>query len=577
MSNCLIRFGKKKFLLQFSIAAFFAFIVCGCSVSTHIFAQSSDSTVQISAPKFDDGRPNFLLIVADDLGYADLGVFGGEIGTPNLDALAASGYQLTNFHTAPTCSPTRAMLFSGTDNHLVGLGVMGEIKHNLPPEVQAQPGYEGYINNRVLTLPELLRDAGYRTYMAGKWHLGLEEHASPFARGFEKTYALLEGGAGHLSNMNVVPFNDRDHALYREDGELTGVPKKFYSTEFYASKIVEYLNEDKHSDRPFMAYLSFTAPHWPLQAPSESIARYKGAYDEGYDVFFDRRLARQKELGLISARTTGHPLILEKPWVELSEADRQREAKAMEIYAAMVNDLDTQVGRVIQALKDIGEYENTVIFFMSDNGAQNGSMSYMERLPGYNEFLARCCDNSMENMGAANSFVMYRSGWARVSGVPTRYFKSQTTEGGIRSPAILNYPASKEGAGRYDEFLSVMDVMPTFLALAGVDHPQQFQGREILPMKGASMAAILDGQKSAIHPPEYTMGWQLNNHRALKKGNWKIVMTHPPLGDGTWNLYDLSKDPFEHHDLSDAYPIKLEALIHEWDEYVAENGVFLPN
>jgi arylsulfatase len=552
-------------------------LLCACSDNPYLYSSSETPSADSTASNMNEERPNFLLIVADDLGYADLGAFGGEIGTPNLDALARSGHQLTNFHTAPTCSPTRSMLFSGTYNHLAGLGVMGEIKHRLPPDVQTQPGYEGYLNDRVAALPELLRDAGYRTYMAGKWHLGLEEKNSPHARGFDKTYTLLEGGAGHLSNMNVVPFNDRDHALYRKNGDMTGVPDNFYSTEFYANKIIDYLNEDQDSDKPFMAYLSFTAPHWPLQAPSESINRYKGAYDEGYEVFFERRLARQKELGLISDVTTGHPLLIQKPWAELSEEEKQRESKAMEIYAAMVNDLDTHVGRVIQALKDIGEYDNTVIFFMSDNGAQNGSMSYMSRLmPGFDAFLARCCDNSLENMGSANSFVMYGSGWARVSGVPTRFFKSQTTEGGIRSPAILHYPASQEHAGMYDKFLSVMDVMPTFLNLAGVDHPEQYQGRDILPMKGKSMAAILNGEKNAIHPADHTMGWELNNHRALKKGQWKIVMTHPPLGDGTWKLYDLSKDPFEHHDLSNSRPDQLANLLQEWDRYVKENGIFLP-
>jgi arylsulfatase len=579
MLNISAEFQELKFFMRAAVTALCVIAISGCSDNVTSSSQSNGLSSESStpAPKKKDERPNFLLIVADDLGYADLGVFGGEIGTPNLDALAMSGTQLTNFHTAPTCSPTRAMLFSGTYNHLAGLGVMGEIKHRLPPEVQSQAGYEGHINERVVTLPELLRDAGYRTYMAGKWHLGLEEHSSPHARGFERTYTLLEGGAGHLSNMNVVPFNTRDHALYRENGEMTGVPEDFYSTEFYADKIIEFINEDKHSDKPFMAYLSFTAPHWPLQAPKESIERFKGKYDEGYEVFFERRLARQKELGLVSDDTSGHPLLLQKPWDELSEEERLKETRAMEIYAAMVNDLDTHVGRVIQTLKDTGEYDNTVIFFMSDNGAQNGSMSYMSRLmPKFNDFLARCCDTSIENMGAPNSFVMYGSGWARVSGVPTRFFKAQTTEGGIRSPAILNHPASPGNSGRYDEFLSVMDVMPTFLSLAGVDHPQQYQGRDVLPMKGATMAPILEGQKSAIHPADHTMGWELNNHRALKKGQWKIVMTHPPLGDSTWKLYDLSKDPFEHHDLSGTNPDKLASMLQEWDRYVEENGIFLP-
>lgn len=521
-------------------------------------------------------QPNFLLIVADDLGYSDLGVFGGEIGTPNIDQLATSGVQLTNFHTASTCSPTRSMLLSGTDNHIAGVGAMNEAKRmmKLPGEVLASPGYAGHLNDRVAALPEVLNASGYRTYMAGKWHLGYEDNQSPHARGFEKTFTLLEGGAGHLSNMNAIPFHKKKHALYRENGESSAPPEDFYSTEFYANTLIQYLKEDKDSDKPFFGYLAFTAPHWPLQAPKESIARFKGKYDEGYEVFFERRIARLKELGLISEDETGQDLIDAEPWDSLSSEEQQRYARAMEIYAAMVSDLDRYVGEVIQALKDMGEYDNTVIFFMSDNGAEAGQLDWA---PKFDEFYARCCDPSIDNMGAANSFVLYDSGWARVSGAPSRYFKSYTTQGGILSPAIIYDPRSDEAKGRYDEFLSVMDIMPTFLDLAGIEHPgSEFQGREVVPMKGASMSSILDGKKQSIHGPDYVMGWELHYHRALRKGNWKITFSRPPLGDNTWKLYDLSSDPFEHHDLSKKHPEKMTEMLADWDNYVEENGVYVP-
>jgi len=528
------------------------------------------------APETSAKRPNFLLIVADDLGYSDLGVFGGEIGTPNLDSLASSGLQLTNFHTAATCSPTRSMLLTGMDNHRAGLGSMQEAKRMLkiPPEYANSSGYAGHLNDRVAALPEVLKDAGYRTYMTGKWHLGHGEDQSPSARGFDKTFTLLAGGAGHLSGMKAVPLGDHEHALYRENGKLTTAPSEFYSTEYYANNLIQYLKDDQKSDKPFFAYLAFTAPHWPLQAPAESIARFKGKYDEGYEAFFQKRLERLKELGLIDASETGQDLVMAKPWSKLSDDEKLEQARIMEIYAAMVNDLDTYVGNVIQTLKDTGEYDNTVVLFMSDNGAEHSTLKY---IPGMQEYKEACCDLSLENMGAANSYVFQEPAWARVSGAPSKYFKGHTTEGGILSPAILSYPKAEKGQGRYDEFLSVMDVMPTFLDMAGITHPHPiFNGREVLPMKGASMSALFEGDKNSIHGDDYVMGWELHFHRAIRKGDWKITYSRPPLGDNTWKLYDLANDPFEHHDLSEQNPEKLAELIGEWDKYVEENNVYVP-
>jgi len=546
---------------------------CSSEEPAEFVQNVAESTAEtVSAEK----KPNFLLIVADDLGYSDLGVFGGEIGTPTLDELANSGIQLTNFHTAATCSPTRSMLLTGMDNHLAGLGAMNEAKRGLklPEEVMASPGYAGHLNNRVAALPEVLKEAGYRTYMSGKWHLGHGDEQSPHARGFDKTFTLLEGGAGHLSNMNVIPFNKREHALYRKNGEMTGIPDDFYSTEFYANTLIDYLQEDKDSEKPFFAYLAFTAPHWPLQAPKESIERFKGRYDEGYEVIFNQRIAKQKALGLITEKETGQDLIDASPWDALSGEEKARQIRAMEVYAAMVNDMDMYIGKVVQALKDIGEYENTVIFFMSDNGSEYGTLDWM---PNKKEFIERCCDDSLENMGAANSYVLYDSGWARVSGAPSKYFKSHTTQGGILSPAIVHYPQAENTTGRYTEFLSVMDIMPTFLDLAGVTHPApEFQGREVLPMKGASMSPILDGSSQKVHGPDYMMGWELHYHKAVRKGDWKITFSRPPLGDNTWKLYDLSSDPFEHHDLSETHPEKMQEMLAEWERYAEENGVYVP-
>jgi arylsulfatase len=559
-----------------------ALLISACSVEDNnqevTQSQTEEKTISnVEAPAKKEKRPNFLLIVTDDLGYSDLGVFGGEIGTPNLDALAASGTQITNFHTAVTCSPTRSMLLTGMDNHLAGVGAMFEAKGlmKIPPEYANSPGYAGHLNNRVAVLPEILKSAGYRTYMSGKWHLGKGEDQSPNARGFEKTFTLLEGGAGHLSNMSAFPSRDnRNHALYRKNGEMTDLPEDFYSTEFYANNLINYLQEDRESEKPFFAYLTFTAPHWPLQAPAESIARYKGKYDEGYEAFFEKRIARQKELGLIDQSETGQELLDAKPWADLNEEEQRRQAKTMEIYAAMVNDIDIYVGKVIQTLKDIGEYENTVIFFMSDNGADHQTLSF---IPGFDEYQQACCDLSTENMGAENSYVFLEAGWARVSGAPSRFFKSYTTQGGILSPAILSYPKAEKAVGRYSEFLSVMDVTPTFLDLAGVSHPAPtFQGREVLPMKGASFSSILDGEQEGIHAEDYVMGWELHYHRAIRKGDWKITYSRPPLGDNTWKLYDLSTDPFEHHDLSAQQPEKLAELLQEWDKYVEENNVYVP-
>jgi arylsulfatase len=534
---------------------------------------SASQTVAIASDA--QRRPNILLIVADDLGYTDLGAFGGEINTPNLDELAEAGMVLSNFHTNSACSPTRSMLLSGTDNHRAGLGSMPMIMRMYTPELLDEPGYEGVLNFSVAAMPELLQDAGYRTYMTGKWDLGLTNELAPASRGFERSYVLLEGGGSHLNDMGILAGTTK--AKYAEDGMPTKLADNFYSTKVYAEKMIEYLQQGQADETPFFAYLSFTAPHWPLQAPQESIAKYHGRYDAGYEVLLEQRLRRQKELGLIKADAAGPDLSQVKRipgWDELTDDEKKRSARTMEIYAAMVDDVDHYVGSVIDALKEIGEYENTFIVFMSDNGAQR-SLD-MDRAFGIGEAIEICCDNSYENMGNANSYIGPAPGWPRVSTGSNSLHKTFPTEGGTRVPAIISYPNRIDPGQYHDGFISVMDIMPTFLDLAETEHPgDTYKGREVVAMSGTSINNMMQGQVASVHGEEYVMGWELFGRHALRKGHWKIVQIPPPFGSGEWELFNLADDPLEANDLTEQKPEKLQEMLGLWAKYVRENGVII--
>lgn len=518
-------------------------------------------------------RPNILLIVADDLAYTDLGVYGGEIGTPNLDALAREGVTFTDFYAASTCSPTRAMLLSGTDNHLAGLGTMAG--DHVGGQFGA-PGYETYLNFRVAALPELLRDAGYHTYMSGKWHLGVEDHVAPAARGFERSFALLNGGGGHFSDMGM--FSADAPAQYRDDGRPVELPADFYSTRFYAERMIEYIDSDHGDGRPFFGYLAFSAPHWPLQAPDASIAHFRGRYDEGYDALHASRLAKAKQLGLIAEDVEPHPGAAGEPaWEELSDEQRRIRAREMEIYAAMVHDLDAYVGRVLDHLRAIGEYENTFIFFMSDNGAEGHRVA--STWPHLGDWVAECCDNSYDNMGRASSYVDYGPSWARAGIGPFRMYKGFVNEGGIRVPAIAAFGGRLAAGTVHRHPVTVKDVMPTLLALAEAAHPVEaggvYQSRDVLPMQGRSMWPVLTGEAESVHGDGWVMGWELFGRRAIRQGDWKLTWTTAPYGPADWELFHLGEDPGEIHDLSAAHPERKQALLELWDGYVAENGVIV--
>ena len=532
-------------------------------------AQSQPGTEDPAAVT--DERPNILLIVLDDVGYTDLGAFGGEIETQNLDALATGGLLLTNFHSGATCSPTRSMLMSGTDNHIAGLGTMAE---ELKDNQKGNPGYEGYLNERVAALPDLLLDAGYHTYMTGKWHLGMTEETSPAGRGFEKSFALLPGGGGHFDDLGLSgPPHHK--APYRQNGKSVQLPTDFYTTRDFTTRMIDYLEADKADDKPFFAYLSYSAPHWPLQAPDASIAKYAGRYDDGYEALFERRIAALKERGLIAADVESWPgLEGEKSWAELTEEEKKYQSRLMEIYAAMIDDIDVYLGQLLAYLRERGELENTFIFVMSDNGAEGHDLSLQ---PEFGDWIKTCCDNSYENMGKANSYLYYGANWARAGVGPFRMFKGYNSEGGIRVPAFVNYPRLVAAGDSHDKFISVMDVMPTLLELTGVQHPgANYKGREVVAMKGTSMLGVLSGEQDAVHPADYAMGWELFGKRAMRKGDWKVNYVPQPLGAGEWQLFNLAEDPAEAHNVAASAPAKLNELITLWDEYAAANNVVLP-
>ncbi|WP_047170572.1 arylsulfatase [Novosphingobium sp. Rr 2-17] len=543
---------------------------------------SSAATVAPAGSAQEAVRPNFLVIVADDLGWSDLGAFGGEIATPNLDALANQGVRFTGFHTAPTCSPTRSMLLSGVDNHEAGIGTMVESR---PASLANRPGYEGYLNDRVASIAELLQQGGYNTIMAGKWHLGLTQDRGPAARGFAHSYALLQGLGNHFGADQQGAWKKLGaNALYREDGKLVQYPVGRYSADYFADRLIGFLDESAQDKRPFFAYLTFTTPHWPMQAPAETIAKYKGRYDAGYEALRAQRLERQKQLGLVSLDQKPHALDKIKPWDSLSPQEKAIEARKMEVYAAMVDRMDQNVGRVIAELKRLGRYDDTVIIFLSDNGPEGSEIDTPFQVRGVPGALKKLgIDNRLENIGNATSYVGYGAGWAQANSSPSWLVKGYPTEGGTRVSAFaVGKGVVGERIARGN--LNVTDIAPTLLDLAGLTQPATFKNRPILPFEGKTLVPVLTDKASEVRGPSEPVGTELFYRRALRKGDWKAVYLPPSrstyprdgVGDGKWQLFNIATDPAESTDLGAAQPTKLAELVADWDRYAADKGVALP-
>jgi len=525
-----------------------------------------------SASQAGDERPNILLIMADDLGYTDIGAFGSEIRTPNIDSLARSGVAMTNFYAAPTCSPARAMLLTGMDNHFTGFGTMAE---HLAVNQRGQPGYEGYLSKDTVTVATLLRDAGYHTYMAGKWHIGSGQGMRPHERGFEHSFALMQGGASHFSDMKRM-LNVYPRTIYLDEGEeIDSLPDDFYSSAFFTDRIIENIEEHRADGTPFFAWLSFSAPHWPLQVPDEHLDLYAGIYDEGYDVYRQRRLKAAQRAGLIPPDIGEFPRLPRvTPWEDLSTEERRYSARVMEIYSAMVEQLDYHVGRLVSYLQKTSQYDNTMIIVLSDNGAEgNDRMQLLDNAT----WVPANFDLSYENLGKVNSYGFPGPGWGQVSSAPLRLFKAYLTEGGLRVPMVLVYDKIKASAGYNTQLARIQDLAPTFLELAETDQPGPiYEGRPVRAMTGRSLLPMLTGQKEKIYGSEEVLGWELFGHRAIRRGDWKLLWADGKNGSNTWQLYNIAEDPREIVDMAPSQPERLQNMIALWEEYSRNNNVILP-
>lgn len=543
-----IRKTTQRIIIMLSVA-----VLSGCASED----QSDGNPAQAA------NRPNILLIVADDLGYTDLGSFGGEIATPHLDSLARAGTRFTNFYAGPSCAPTRAMLLTGMDNHQVGMGSQSGLQ---TPQQASLPAYQNKLSPGVPTIAETLSSLGYQTLASAKWHLGSESEYLPGARGFDRSFVLLEGGSGHFDDTPPTPTFKKAHWL--EDDKPFTLPDDFYSSDFMTDKLLEYLDEVE-ADQPFFAYMSYTAPHWPLQARRQDIERQAGLYDEGWDILRERRMEGARREGVVPA--TAKAVTSEAgmaPWDSLDSVDQAAERRKMEIYAAMIERMDFNIGRIVEHLSKANKIGNTLVVFISDNGAE---AHQMETYPGIREWVAERFDNSLASMGSPDSYVSLGPSWARATAAPFRASKSKVSEGGIRVPAFILLPknSSENLANETPDksYMRVADLTPTFIELAGGQIPADMEGR--------SLWSRWHGESSPYADTDI-VAFETYGRRGVHRGDWKLLLQEPPYGSGDWQLYNLPSDPGEQRDLSARYPEIKAELIAGWEAYAERVGVVLP-
>ena len=528
-------------------------------------------------------KPNILFFLADDMGYGDIGTFGSEIATPNIDMLANQGMTFSNFHVGAACAPTRTMLMTGVDNHRAGMGNMLEIQ----AENQfGKPGYEGHLNDKVVTVATRLKDAGYNTYMAGKWHLGKSPTTIPYARGFDRSFALMESGADNYVEQPYSAMYQRVH-YFEDDKEVSLPTENYFSTDYYTNKIIDYIGSNKEDGKPFFAYVAYQAVHYPHQAPKEYIDKYNGYYDEGWSELREARVAKQKELGITSQETvlktdydaTTRDYWKIPDWDSLSEEEKKFQARGMQAYAGMLDNMDVNIGKLIAYLKEIGEYDNTLIIFMSDNGADPSLQPFF---PGFKPWYEANYEYTyMEDyngdyskLGLKGSYADYGPGWAAASNTPNSYYKSFSTEGGLRVPFIASFPGVIPEGGKSNTFAYVKDITPTLMDFAGAEYKgDSYNGKSINPITGSSMGKVLKGEAERVHVETENVGYELAGNSAIFRGKYKLVKNLPQQGTGKWELYNIEIDPSEMNNLVEQLPELVKELTTAYEEYEAQNGV----
>ena len=515
------------------------------------------------------------MILLDDLGYTDLGPYGGDAATPNIDALAGEGLQFSNFHAYPVCAPTRAALMTGQDPHRVGLGSMEGF--TAPGVPTTTPGYRGTLDGKYTGIAEVLSDADYSTYQVGKWHLGDEPGQTPRDLGFEQNFTLYDGAASHYADKlrhaprEVEPV---DTVLYERNGEpVDELPDDFYSTHAYTDEMLRMIEQNRESGRPFFGYLAYSAVHDPLHVPDrdlieEYLDRYMGNND--FNVLRAERIDRLADRGLIDPDVATRWPVQTPDWETLNPQQRRDLAYRMAVYAAMIDDVDRQIGRLTDHLKDTGEYDNTLIVVTSDNGAASASRVVYTAKPGAAQWQDAHYSlvGDVESYGLPGSYPTLGLPNAQVSSGP--YFHTKTTvfEGGTRVPTIVKTPAGTNDGGPrvVDTFTHIVDLYPTFADYAGADTDNAGL------LSGTSAKPLFDGTSDQVGTDEF--GMELFGHRVYREGDWKLVYA-PALAGGTgrYALYDLRTDPGETTDLIDTHPDVARRLAEKWDRYAADNGV----
>ena len=510
--------------------------------------------------------PNIIVLVADDWGFTDLGAYGSEIATPHLDALAKQGAKFSNFHTASVCSPTRAMLLTGVDNHRNGVGNMPE---TTPAAHEGKPGYEGVLNDRVVTLASLLKDRGYHTYITGKWHLGKTPATLPGKRGFERSFIQADSGSDNWENRTYMMLYDK--AYWFEQDKEVRLPKDFYSSTLFVDKAIDFIDAGRADGKPFFTYIGFQANHIPLQAPKAFVEKYKGRYDAGWAVLRQERHARAVALGLVPKDSAMVTLASTLDWNALSADEKREQAKHMEVYAAMAEAMDHEIGRLVSHLKAQGQFDNTVFVFLSDNGSDPADPL---KIPASRAYVSMNYDTQAPMRGGKGTFSANGPSWASATVAPLQGYKYFAGEGGLRVPLVISgIPGMTKGHLSL-AFTHVTDIVPTLLDAVGIpNHQGSYQGKAVEPLIGRSMLPMLLGQSKTVHSAEQSIGYELAGSAALFKGDYKLVKNIAPLGDGQWRLYHLLSDPGEVHDMAASQPERFQAMLADYEAYAQANGV----
>jgi len=493
---------------------------------------------------FADDRPNIVIVMADDMGFSDLGCYGGEIETPHLDKLAKNGLRFTQFYNTSRCCPTRAALLTGVYQHQAGIGHMTGNK--------GVPSYQGYLNDQCLTIAEALKPAGYRTMATGKWHVGSRPGQWPVDRGFDRYFGTPSGGGIYFKKSMEV----RKGAFFTLGNERIETPEDLYVTETFTDYAIQFIEEATAGDEPFFLYLAHIAPHWPLQARPEEIAKYKGKYDAGWDVIRQQRYEKQLEMGIIPEKWKMSPRDPQAvAWKTLTIEKQKDLSHRMSVYAAQVDTIDRNMGRLVETLANQGVLDNTLVMFHSDNGcsAEGGPGGFSRGREG-------------AEIGTALSYASVGLEWANVSDTPFRQYKMNTHEGGIASPLVVHWPNGINRKGELEwQVGHVMDLMPTCLDVADAQYPVERKGKSTVPLAGISLVPAMKG----VEPTARTLFWEHEGNRSVRDGDWKLVSNH----QGNWELYNLLEDRTELADLSEKKPQRAEQLESQWKKWAEFAGV----